>query len=99
MTKSLDPITPGEILLEEFMKPMGISINALARRIAVSPARISQIVNAKRSISADTALRLERCFGIDAQFWLNLQTDYDLRISRRSAGSVLNAIQPLPHAA
>jgi len=81
------------------MKPMGISINALARRIDVSPARISHIVHAKRSISADTALRLERCFGIDAQFWPNLQTDYDLRISRRSAGPALYAIQPLPHAA
>jgi addiction module HigA family antidote len=99
MAKLLDPIHPGEILLEEFMKPMGISINALARRIAVSPARISNIVNAKRSISADTALRLERCFGMDAQFWLNLQTDYDLRASRRTAGSSLEAIQPLPKAA
>jgi addiction module HigA family antidote len=99
MTKLLDPIHPGEILLEEFMKPLGISINALARRIAVSPARISNIVNGKRSISADTALRLERCFGMDAQFWLNLQTDYDLRASRRSVGSALEAIQPLPKAA
>jgi len=99
MSKLLDPVTPGEVLLEEFMKPQGISINALARRIGVSPARISNIVNAKRSISADTALRLERCFGIDAQFWLNLQTDYDLRMSRRTSGSVLEAIQPLSQAA
>ncbi len=99
MTKLLDPVPPGEILMEEFMKPMNISINALARRIGVSPARISNIVNAKRAISADTALRLERCFGIEAQFWLNLQTDYDLRISRRSAAPVLEAIQPLPKAA
>jgi len=99
MTKLLDPVSPGEILLEEFMKPMNISINALARRICVSPARISNSVNANGSSSADTALRLERCFGIDAQFWLNLQTDYDLRISRRSADPVLEAIQALPRAA
>jgi len=99
MSKMLDPIHPGEILLEEFMKPESISINALARRMGVPPARISNIVNGKRAITADTALRLERCFGIDAQFWLNLQTDYDLRVSRRTTGAALETIQPLPRAA
>ena len=79
----LDPITPGEILREDFMEPMGISMNKLSRDIAVPPNRISEIVNGKRSITADTALRLERYFGIEAQFWLNLQSEYDLRVMKR----------------
>jgi len=82
----LDPITPGEILREDFMKPMGISMNKLSRDIAVPPNRISEIVNGKRSISADTALRLERYFGVEAQFWLNLQSEYDLRVMKRKIG-------------
>ncbi len=82
----LDPITPGEILREDFMEPMGISMNKLSRDIAVPPNRISEIVNGKRGISADTALRLERYFGIEAQFWLNLQSEYDLRIIKRKIG-------------
>lgn len=82
--KSLDPIHPGEILLEEFMKPIGISINRLARDIAVPPGRISQIVNGKRSITADTALRLGKYFGVSPEIWLDLQSDYDLRIARRT---------------
>ncbi len=82
--KSLDPIHPGEILLEEFMKPIGISINRLARDIAVPPGRISQIVNGKRSITADTALRLGKYFGASPEIWLDLQSDYDLRIARRT---------------
>ena len=82
-TKLLDPITPGEILREDFMKPLDISINQLARDLSVPPNRISEIVNGKRSISADTALRLQRYFGVEAQFWLNLQTEYDLRIMKR----------------
>src|SRR4030067_1275041 len=81
--KLLDPIPPGEILLEEFMKPMGVSINALSRDLDVPPNRISEIVNGKRSITADTALRLQRYFGVEAQFWLNLQTEYDLRVMKR----------------
>ena len=83
----LDPITPGEILREDFMEPMGISMNKLSRDIAVPPNRISEIVNGKRSITADTALRLERYFGIEAQFWLNLQSEYDLRVMKRKIGS------------
>lgn len=83
MSNILDPIHPGEILLEEFLKPMGISINKVARDIGVPPGRISQIVNGKRSISADTALRLGVYFGVSPELWLGLQTDYDLRIARR----------------
>ena len=81
--KLLDPITPGEVLREEFMEPLDISINQLARDLSVPPNRISEIVNGKRSISADTALRLQRYFGVEAQFWLNLQTEYDLRMVKR----------------
>ena len=87
-TKRLfDPITPGEILREDFMEPLGISINKLSRDLSVPPNRISEIVNGKRSITADTALRLERYFNIEAQFWLNLQTEYDLRLIKRKIWS------------
>jgi len=81
--KFLDPIIPGEILRDDFMKPMGISINQLARDLVVPPNRVSEIVNGKRAITADTALRLQRYFGVEAQFWLNLQSEYDLRVMRR----------------
>jgi antitoxin HigA-1 len=82
----LEPIAPGEILREDFMGPMGISINQLSRDISVPPNRISEIVNGKRGISADTALRLERYFGVEAQFWLNLQSEYELRVMKRKIG-------------
>jgi len=82
--KKLEPIHPGEILLEEFMKPMGISINRLAREIMVPPNRISGIVNSGRSITADTALRLGKYFGVTPETWLHLQTDYDLRLAERA---------------
>ena len=85
--KLLDPITPGEILREDFMEPLGISINQLSRDLSVPPNRISEIVNGKRSITADTALRLQRYFGIEAQFWLNLQNEYDLRKIKRKVWS------------
>lgn len=81
--KLLDPIRPGEILREDFMEPLSISINKLSRDIAVPPNRISEIVNGKRAITADTALRLQRYFKVEAQFWLNLQSEYDLRIMKR----------------
>ena len=81
--KLLDPITPGEILREDFMEPLGISINQLSRDLVVPPNRISEIVNGKRTITADTALRLQRYFGVEALFWLNLQSEYDLRIVKR----------------
>ena len=80
--KRLDPIHPGEILMEEFMKPMGISINQLAHDVMVPPNRISGIVNGGRSITADTALRLGKYFGVSPETWLNLQTDYDLRLAQ-----------------
>lgn len=84
--KLLDPIHPGEILLEEFMKPLGISINRLARDIAVPPGRVSAIVNGKRAITADTAIRLGKYFGTTAEVWMGLQADYELRIARRRIG-------------
>ena len=81
--KQLEPIPPGEILLEEFMRPLGISINALARGIDVPPNRVCAIVNAKRSITADTALRLGKYFKVSPEIWLGLQADYDLRVAQR----------------
>ena len=82
--KLLDPIPPGEILYEEFMKPLGVSINALAREIAVPPNRISEIVSGKRAITADTALRLGKYFGVSPEIWTGLQVDYDLRVAKRT---------------
>ena len=79
--KKLPPIHPGVILIEEFLKPMGISQYRLAKNISVPPRRINEIVHGKRSISADTALRLGRFFGISPQFWLNLQTRFDLEVT------------------
>ncbi len=78
----LDPIHPGEILLEEFLKPMGISQYRLAKDISVSPRRINEIVHGKRGVSANTALRLERYFGLSEGFWLRLQTRYDLEVEK-----------------
>ena len=77
----LPPIHPGEILMEEFLKPMGISQYRLAKDTNVSPRRINEIVHGQRSITADTALRLGRFFGMSPQFWLNLQTRYDLELT------------------
>ncbi len=83
----LEPITPGEILREDFMEPLGISINQLSLDISVPPNRISRNVNGKRGMTADTVLRLERYFGVEVQFWLNLQPEYDLRVMKRKIGS------------
>jgi addiction module HigA family antidote len=82
-TKHLDPIPPGEILREEFMRPLGVSINALARDLDVPSNRISEIVNGKRAITADTALRLAKYFAVSPEIWLDLQSDYELRVARR----------------
>jgi addiction module HigA family antidote len=82
--KKLDPIPPGEILREEFMRPLGITVTALARDIGVPANRISQIVNGRRAVSADTALRLGKYFGVSAEIWLDLQSEYDLRLARRT---------------
>ena len=83
MAKLLEEIHPGEILLEEFMKPMGISARQLAADIDVSPSRISEMVNGLRPITADTALRLGMFFGMEPRFWLNLQSEYDIRVADR----------------
>ena len=80
----LKEIHPGEILLEEFMKPMGITARQLSLDMDVPPSRISDIVNGARPISADTAIRLGLFFTMDARFWLNLQTEYDVRMARRN---------------
>jgi addiction module HigA family antidote len=86
--------TPGEILLEEFLKPMELSQSALARAIRVAPRRINEIVLGKRAITADTDLRLARYFGLSEGFFLGLQTDYDLMERRRQIGAQLKAIAP-----
>jgi addiction module HigA family antidote len=88
--EKLSPIHPGEILLEEFLKPMGLSQSRLALDISVHPRRINEIVLRKRSISADTALRLARYFGNSPQFWLGLQMDYDLDVAEDLLGSRLD---------
>ncbi len=87
--RKLPPIHPGEILLEEFLKPFGLSQYRLAKDISVPPRRINEIVHGTRAVSADTALRLARYFGMSDRFWLNLQTHYDLEIERDRLGSRL----------
>lgn len=82
--RMLDPIPPGEILMEEFMRPLGISINALARDLSVPANRISGIINGTRAITADTALRLGKHFGVSPEIWLDLQSDYELRVARQT---------------
>jgi addiction module HigA family antidote len=94
MAKKLKPIHPGEHLREDFMKPLGLSSNALAHALEVTPARINEIVRERRGISADTALRLARFFGTDAQSWLNLQTHYDIQGAEDEAGKSIKRIRP-----
>jgi addiction module HigA family antidote len=84
--KELEPVHPGEVMLEEFLRPMGLSQNRLALDIGVPPRRINEIVLGKRSITADTALRLARYFGNSPQFWLGLQRDYDLDVAAEPLG-------------
>ena len=86
MAKKLSPITPGDVLLEEFLKPMEITQNQLARDINVPANRVSQIIHGKREITADTALRLGKYFGIEPEFWLNLQVRYNMKIARNKVG-------------
>lgn len=88
--RTLPPVHPGQVLLEEFLEPMEISQYRLAKDISVSPRRINEIVHGKRAIPADTALRLARFFGRSDRFWLNLQTSYDLDIEREKLGSRLD---------
>jgi addiction module HigA family antidote len=90
------PVHPGEVLLEDYIKPMGISVHALSLALKVPYSRLREIVDGRRGVSADTALRLERYFGSDAQGWLNLQAAYDLRIAQKtSAGAISREIAPL----
>ena len=87
--KVLEPIHPGEILLEEFLKPLGLSQYRLAKGISVPPRRINEIVHGKRAVTADTALRLSRFFGTSDRFWLNLQTRFDLEVQKDRLGKSL----------
>jgi antitoxin HigA-1 len=97
--KAQPPIHPGEILLEEFLKPLGISQNALARALGVPPGRISDIVKERRGITGDTALRLARYFKMTPGFWMNLQTRFELETAEDEAGAEIVAkVRPLARA-
>lgn len=91
----LSPVHPGEVLLEEFLKPMGLSQNQLAAAIRMSPQRLSEIIHGKRAITAETALRLARYFQVSPQFWLGLQMDYELDVARDAIGSKLEQEIPV----
>ncbi len=91
--KTLPNIHPGDVLLKEFLEPLGISQNALARATGVPPRRINEIVLGKRSITADTALRLAAALGASERFWLGLQADYDLEEARRALGKTVERIE------
>ena len=91
----IDPIHPGEILMEDFLKGFGITQNKLAVSIGVPPRRINEIVHGKRGITADTAIRLARYFGTTEEFWMNLQSNYELRLERRALRDKVAAITPL----
>ena len=88
-TKRLEPIHPGEILEEDFMRPLGLSANALAKRVDVPVTRISEMVRGRRGITADTALRLARFFGTSPEFWINLQATHDLTKARLEGGAAI----------
>jgi addiction module HigA family antidote len=88
--ETIPPIHPGEILRDEFMEPFGLSQNALAKALHVPPRRINEIVNAKRAVTADTALRLARFFGNSAEFWMNLQKRFDLEVAKTALSAKIN---------
>src|SRR5437667_11869507 len=94
MAKKLKPIHPGGHLREDFMKPLRLSSNGLARALGVTPARVNEILRERRGVSADTALRLARFFGTDAQSWMNLQSHYDIQCAEDAAGPAIKRIQP-----
>jgi addiction module HigA family antidote len=98
MTKALLPVSPGEMLEEEFLAPLGLTKYRLAKNIGVPAQRIGDIVSGKRGITADTDLRLCRFFGLSDGWWLRLQADYDTRIARKKLGTVLKKIKPLKSA-
>ncbi len=91
-------IHPGEVLREDFLEPLSMSANALAIKLGVTPARINEIVREKRGITADTALRLAKYFGGSAQFWLNLQSTYELRLIETNDLQFLDSIEPIEYA-
>ncbi|WP_211221837.1 HigA family addiction module antitoxin [Granulicoccus phenolivorans] len=91
----IEPIHPGEILMEDFIEGFGITQNKLAVSIGVPPRRINEIVHGKRGITADTAIRLARYFGTSEEFWMNLQSNYELRLERRALREAVAAITPL----
>ena len=93
--KLYPPIHPGEVLMEDFIEGFGITQHKLAVSIGVPPRRINEIVHGKRAISADTALRLGRYFGVDPQFWLNVQTRYDLEVAQDRVADQVEAIAPV----
>lgn len=95
MTRVHDPITPGEILLTEFLEPLGITQYRLAQATGLSQTRISEIVRGKRTITTDTALRLSKALGVDDRFWINIQTDYDLEVQRDLHAEELERVIPL----
>jgi addiction module HigA family antidote len=91
----IDPIHPGQILMEDFIEGFGITQNKLAVSIGVPPRRINEIVHGKRGITADTAIRLARYFGTSEELWMNLQSNYELRLQRRALREKVDAIVPL----
>jgi antitoxin HigA-1 len=99
MSNKLDKMTPGEILLEDYMKPMGLTQNALARAIGVPPRRINEIVHGRRAITLDTSLRLGRYFSQSPRFWLNIQTECDLRNSAKLVERIMREVRPMTTAA
>jgi len=99
MSTKLDNMTPGEILLEDYMTPMGLTQNALARAISVPPRRINEIVHGRRAITLDTSLRLGRYFGQSPRFWLNIQNECDLRNSAKLVEQIIREVRPMVTAA
>jgi addiction module HigA family antidote len=95
MMNNMRPIHPGEIIKEEYLKPLSMSVSALAVALRVPASRINDVVRQKRGVSIDTALRLARYFNTTAQFWMNLQTSYDLKITRQNMTKIENEIIPL----
>ncbi len=100
MPRTLSPIHPGEILREDVLQPLNLSVNQLAKALAVDTARLNEIVRGRRGITADTALRLARYLGTTPEFWLNLQSNYELRLARQAKQKEIErAVKPRPGAA
>ena len=95
MSINLENMTPGEILLEDYMKPMGLTQNALARALGVPPRRINEIIHGKRAVSLDTSLRLGRYFGQSPRFWMNVQTECDLRNAKQLMERIAREVHPM----